>query len=397
MFTSPTTRTPPFALAPFAVALFTGAMLAACGGGGGGYGTPTQPTTGGGQTCTTDAYGTTTCTPTGGTFGGAGGGNYVSNALVSDTAATLALHHDTHLVNAWGLAFNPQGYSWVANAGTATSTLYDGNGVAQSLVVTLNKGNPSGIVFNGSTDFSITANNLSGAAPFIFATLQGQISAWSPTVDGTHSLTIVDNSTSGAAYTGLAIDTGAGGDMIYAADFAKASVDVFSATFAPVTTAGGFLDSTLPAGYAPFGIQQIGGKVYVAYAQPDPTTHEKVGAGLGLVDVFDKQGNLLSHLIAAGGALNAPWGLAMAPANFGKFSNMLLVGNFGDGKINVYDPTTGAMQGTLSTNAGAAIVVPGLWALQFGNGLNSQPTNTLFYTAGPGAEAHGLYGRIDMN
>ena len=381
-----------------AFALVAGTLLTACGGSGGSYSSaPTPPASGGGQHCTTDVYGTTTCTPTGTTFGGAGGGNYVANALVSDTAATNALHHDANLVNAWGLAFNPQGFSWIANAGTGTSTLYDGTGVAQPLVVTLNSGSPSGIVFNGTSDFSITANGVSGAAPFIFATLQGQISAWSPTVDGTHSLTIVDNATSGAVYTGLAIDTNTGGDMIYAADFTKASVDVFSGSFAPVTTAGGFVDPTLPAGYAPFGIQQIAGKIYVAYAQPDPATHEKVGAGLGLVDVFDKQGNLLSHLIPAGGALNAPWGLAMAPANFGKFSNMLLVGNFGDGKINVFDPATGAMQGTISTNDGAAIVTPGLWALQFGNGLNSQPTNTLFYTAGPGQEAHGLYGRIDMN
>ena len=384
-----------------AFALVAGTALTACGGGGGYSSSPTpapSPSSGSGQHCTTDIYGTTTCTPTGTTFGGAGGGNYVANALVSDTAATNALHHDVNLVNAWGLAFNPQGFSWIANAGTGTSTLYDGTGLAQSLVVTLNQGNPSGIVFNGTTDFSITENAISGPAPFIFATLQGQISAWAPTVDGTHSFTIVDNGASGAGYTGLAIDTGAGGDMIYAADFAKASVDVFSGTFAPVTTAGGFVDSTLPAGYAPFGIQQIADKIYVAYAQVDTTTHRSAaGAGLGLVDVFDKQGNLLSHLIPAGGALNAPWGLAMAPANFGKFANMLLVGNFGDGKINVYDPATGAMQGTVSTNAGAAIVVPGLWALQFGNGLNSQPTNTLFYTAGPGQEAHGLYGRIDMN
>ncbi len=383
---------------PFALAVATAALLAACGGGGGGSSTPTQPTgSSGGQNCTTDSYGVQTCTPTGTTFGGAGGGNYVANALVSDSAATNALHHDTNLVNAWGLAFNPQGYSWIANAGTGTSTLYDGNGVPQSLVVTLNQGSPAGIVYNGTTDFSITENGASGAAPFIFATLQGQISAWAPGVDGTHSFTIVDNSTSGAVYTGLAIDTSAGGDMLYAADFTKGTVEVFSGTFSPVTPAGGFVDSTLPAGYAPFGIQQIGDKIYVAYAQPDPTTHEKTGAGLGLVDVFDKQGNLLSHLIPTGGALNAPWGLAIAPANFGKFSNMLLVGNFGDGKINVYDPATGAMQGTLSNNDGSAIVVPGLWALQFGNGINAQPANTLFYTAGPGQEQHGLYGRIDMN
>jgi uncharacterized protein (TIGR03118 family) len=387
----------------FALTLITTALLAACGGDGGGTpaapGGPSGGTSGGGQTCTTDIYGTQTCTPTTGTtFGGAGGGNYVANALVSDTAATRALHSDANLVNPWGLAFNPQGFSWIANAGTNTSTLYDGDGVAQSLVVTVNTGSPSGIVFNGSTDFSITSGAKTGVAPFIFATLQGQISAWAPTVDGTHALTIVDNGTSQASYTGLAIDTGAGGDMIYAADFHHATVATFSGAFAPVTTAGGFVDPTLPAGYAPFGIQQIGDKIYVAYAQQDAKQQRDVaGAGLGLLDVFDKQGNLLQHLVANGGALNAPWGIALAPANFGKFSNMLLVGNFGDGKINAYDPTTGAMQGTLSNNDGTAIVTSGLWALQFGNGLNSQPTNTLFYTAGSGDEQHGLYGRIDMN
>jgi len=382
---------------PFAFAFATAALLAACGGSGGG-GTTTPPTnTGGGQTCTTDPYGTRTCTPTGTTFGGAGGGNYVANALVSDTAATQALHHDANLVNAWGLAFNPQGFSWIANAGTGTSTLYDGNGAPQPLVVTLNQGSPAGIVFNGSTSsFTISQNAKTGPAPFIFATLQGQISAWAPTVDGTHSFTIVDESTSGDVYTGLAISTGTT-NRLYAADFAHGDISVFDGSFAPVTTAGGFVDPTLPAGYAPFGIQQIGGKIYVAYAQPDPVTHEKTGAGLGLVDVFDLQGNLLTHLIPTGGALNAPWGLAIAPANFGKFSNMLLVGNFGDGKINAYDPATGTMAGTVSNNDGSAIVVPGLWALQFGNDLNSQPSNTLFYTAGPGNEQHGLYGRIDMN
>ena len=383
---------------PFTLALATGALLAACGGGSSG-GTTTQPTAGGSsQNCTTDPYGTTTCTPTGTTFGGAGGGNYVANALVSDTAATLALHHDANLVNSWGLAFNPTGFSWIANAGTATSTLYDGNGVAQSLVVTLNQGNPSGIVFNGSTAFSITEAGVSGAAPFIFATLQGQISAWSPGVDGTHAFTIVDDSAAGDSFTGLAIGTAASANLLYAADFAHGAVVTLDGSFAPVATTGGFVDPTLPAGYAPFGIQQIGGKVYVAYALRDTTTgRDPAGAGLGLLDVFDLQGNLQQHLVATGGALNAPWGVALAPAGFGKFANMLLVGNFGDGKINVYDPATGAMQGTIGNNDGTPIVVPGLWALQFGNDLNSQPSTTLFYTAGPGAEAHGLYGRIDKN
>ncbi len=385
---------------PFAFALVSGALLAACGGGGAGYaGTPTQPTgSGGGQTCSTDIYGTRTCTPNGSTFGGAGGGNYVANALVSDTAATNALHHDVKLVNAWGLAFNPQGFSWIANAGSATSTLYDGNGVAQSLVVTLDQGNPSGIVFNAGAAFTITENSLTGAAPFIFATLQGQISAWAPSVDGTHSFTIVDHSAAGDAYTGLAINTGTSGNLLYAADFHHATVATFDGSFAPVTTSGGFVDPTLPAGYAPFGIQQIAGKVYVTYAKQAANQQDEVhGAGLGLVDVFDLQGRLLTHLVPAGGALNAPWGVALAPSTFGKYANMLLVGNFGDGTINVVDPTSGAMQGTLSNNDGTAIVVPGLWAIQFGNDLNSQPASTLFYTAGPADEAHGLYGRIDKN
>ena len=384
-------------LRSIALASSTAALLAACGGSDGGVMSVT-PASGSGQTCTTDAYGTRTCTPNGTTFGGAGGSNYVANALVSDTAATLALHHDANLVNAWGLAFNPQGYSWVANAGSATSTLYDGDGVPQSLVVTIPLGNPSGIVFNGNADFTVTANALSGPAAFIFATLQGQIAAWAPAVDGTHAFTVRDDSASGAGYTGLAIATASAGDRLYAADFRHGSVEAFDASYAPVTTSGGFVDPTLPAGYAPFGIQQLGGKLYVTYAQKDATSgRDTAGAGLGLVDVFDLDGTLLTHLVDAGGALNAPWGLAMAPANFGKFANKLLVGNFGDGRINAYDPATGALAGTLSNNDGSAIVVDGLWALQFGNDLHDQPSNTLFYTAGPAAEAHGLYGRIDMN
>jgi uncharacterized protein (TIGR03118 family) len=384
----------------FILSAAAAALLSACGGGGGSMVSGTG--TGG---CMIDPY-TGQCvtgTGTGSGFGGAGGGNYIANALVADNSGLSALHDDPELVNAWGLAFNPQGYSWVANAGTSTSTLYDGNGVPQPLIVSIpagavGNGNPSGIVFNGTADFSITENSVSGAAPFIFATLEGQIAAWAPTVDGTHAFTIVDNGTAGAAYTGLAIETGAAGDMLYAADFSLGSVDTFDGSFAPAPTTGGFADPTLPSGYAPFGIQQIGGKIYVAFAQVDSATGDEVhAAGAGLVDVFDTQGNLLTHLIPAGGVLDAPWGLAMAPANFGKFSNMLLVGNFGDGTIHAFDPATGALQGTLSNNDGTPIVVDGLWALQFGNGINSQPTNTLFYTAGPDDEAHGLYGRIDMN
>ncbi len=374
--------------ASFALALLVTALLAACGGGAssgsGGY----PPPGGGGGG--------------GGGYGGGGGGEYIATALVTDTA-TSAAHQDPLLVNAWGLAFNPSGYAWVANEDTSTSTLYDGNGTPQSLVVQIphgavGTGNPSGIVFNGTTDFSISVNGVTGTAPFVFATLEGQIASWSPSVDMTHAFTLVDNGTAGAGYTGLAMGVAATGNLLYAADFPLANVDVFDATYAATTTPGGFIDPTLPAGYAPFGIQQAGGRVYVAYALQDSTGQAEVhGAGLGQVDVFDTQGTLLSRLVPAGGVLNAPWGMAIAPSTFGHFAGMLLVGNFGDGRINAFDPTTGAFQGALSNNDGTPIVIDGLWGLAFGNGLFSQPTSTLFYTAGPGGEAHGLYGRIDLN
>jgi uncharacterized protein (TIGR03118 family) len=346
---------------------------------------------GGGQMC--GGYGQPPCSGGGGGgFGGAGGGQYIANGLVSDTG-TGALHADANLVNGWGLAFNPVGYAWVSDEGTGMSTLYDGNGVQQQPVVSMPAGsNPSGIVYNGTTDFK----DGSGNAPlFIFATLQGRLDSWSPVTSLTQAVQVADNSALHAAYTGLAIGSDAGANRLYAANFASGGVDVFDGSYHAV--AGGFVDLTLPAGYAPYGIQQIGGLVYVAYAQPDATGHSTKGAGLGLVDVFDSHGTFRQRLIDVGGALNAPWGIAMAPANFGPWSGKLLVGNFGDGKINAFDPTTGAMAGTVSNNDGSPIVIDGLWAIAFGNGINVQPTNTLFYTAGPSNETHGLYGRIDLN
>jgi uncharacterized protein (TIGR03118 family) len=165
-----------------------------------------------------------------------------------------------------------------------------------------------------------------------------------------------------------------------------------------VSTAGGFVDPTLPAGYAPFGIQAIGGSIVVTFAKQDAAAHDDVaGAGLGIVDVFDSSGHFVKRLVDAGGLLNAPWGLALAPANFGPFSNALLVGNFGDGKINAFDATTGAPMGTLTNAAGMPIAIDGLWGLAFGNGINAQPTNTLFFSGGPSDETHGVFGRIDLH
>jgi uncharacterized protein (TIGR03118 family) len=325
---------------------------------------------------------------------------YAVTALVSDSATISAAHIDTHLVNGWGVAFNPQGYAWVANNGTSTSTLYDGNGVPQSLVVGVPAtmdADPTGIVFNGTQDFKVSAGNVSSPAAFLFVGEAGTLSGWSPAVNATSSITVYDGSAQSKVYKALALANFHGANYLYAADFHNAKIDVFDTTFALTALPGGFVDPQLPAGYAPFGIQAIGGNIYVAYAkQQAGSDDEQAGAGFGVLAVFDSGGNFLKQLVGAGGSLNAPWGIAMAPDDFGVFGGDLLVGNFGDGKINAFDPSTGAMKGTLSKSDGTAIVISGLWGIAFGNNLNSQPANTLFFAAGPSDESHGLYGRIDV-
>ncbi len=318
---------------------------------------------------------------------------FTTTALVTDQSSGAA-HTDTHLVNAWGLAFNPTAFVWVANNGTATSTLYDGNGVPQTLVVAVPAG-VTGIVYNGSQDFKVTQNGVTGASPFIFAGETGTVSGWSPAVNRTNAVTAVDTGGS-AVYKGLAIAAFSGANYLYAADFRNNRIDVYNASFQKATLPGGFTDPNLPAGYGPFGIQAIGDRIYVAYAQRETGGNDEVkGAGLGVVDVYDTGGVFL-HRLAAGGALNAPWGMALAPAHFGDFSNAVLVANFGDGRINAYNPSNGAFVGTLSKADRTPIVIDGLWGIAFGNGVQNQPTNTLFYTAGPNDESHGIYGRIDL-
>ena len=320
---------------------------------------------------------------------------FAATKLVSDVAGA-APNTDHNLVNAWGIAFNPAGFVWVVNNGTNTSTLYDGNGVLQTLVVATPDG-PTGIVYNSSgTDFKITQNGATGASPFIFSTESGMIAAWSPGVDRNNAIKVFDGSASGNVYKGLAIATYNGARYVYASDFHNGRVDVFDTNFAKVTLPGHFSDSALPAGYAPFGIQAIGDRIYVTYAQHAATGNDEMhGPGTGVIDIFDTAGNLIKRLVTAG-ALNAPWGLVMAPTNFGTYSGKLLVANFGDGTIQAYDPDSGKSAGPLTKADGSPIVIDGLWGIAFGPGINSQPTNTLFYTAGPGDEAHGAYGRIDM-
>ena len=326
--------------------------------------------------------------------------------LVSDGSVTAA-NTDVSLKNPWGIVFGPNLPVWVANNGTDTSTIYEGTGLVQALIVHLPGGingaaGATGIVNNTSTtDFLVTKGTASAAARFIFDGEGGTIIGWAPTVDGTNGIIAYDDGNGGAVYKGLAIANDGTSNFLYATDFKNNKVDVFDGHFAKVTTTGGFTDPTLPAGYAPFGIQAITAnnttRIYVTYAQKSTTSNDNVnGAGLGLVNVFDTHGTLQTHLIATGGKLNAPWGVAMAPAGFGDFSNNLLVGNFGDGVINAFNPTTGAFVGAISDSTGTAIANPGLWGIAFGNGARNQPTTTLYFAAGIANEAAGLYGRIDL-
>jgi len=379
------------------------------------------------QAVTPAATGTLTYTLscTGGAYSGSGQASvtvtvtppsaFSATSLIADTAGTGALSTDANLVNAWGIAFGPTSPAWVANNHTESSTLYDGNGKAQPaaapLVVALPDSpaavsfDPTGIVFNGSTDFVVAAGGKTGPARFIFDGEGGMIAGWSFGVDAAHAVTMYTDA-GGAVYKGLAIASNGTGNFIYATDFHNSKIDVFDASFtkqASTATSFSFTDSTLPAGYAPFGIQAIangaGGatQLYVSYAQQAPPGNDNAnGAGLGLVDIFDTNGTFVKHLVPVGGVLNGPWGMALAPADFGTLSNTLLVGNFGDGKINAFDPASGQLVGSIQNAGGTAFAVPGLWGIAFGNGANNQPKNTLFYAAGTNDEANGAYGRIDV-
>ena len=312
--------------------------------------------------------------------------------LVSDQAAAGAASTDANLVNAWGLAYGPSTDFWVANQGTATSTVYDGlgHGPAVPIVVSVpmlpahTMAGPTGMVFNGSTAFA--------GDEFIVASLEGCICAWSA---GTTMTRRVDNSPSSAIYTGLARGTVGTTGYLYAANLASGTVDVFDATYAPTSLgATAFVDPTLPAGFSPYNVQVLAGNLYVSYAKHVPATlRETPGAGLGYVSVFSLDGTFVRR-VASGGALNAPWGMAIAPTGFGAFGGALLVGNFGDGHITAFDATTGAQLGQLSDANNSPLAIPGLWALSFGNDLSAGSSRQLYVTAGPQAETHGLFATI---
>jgi uncharacterized protein (TIGR03118 family) len=320
--------------------------------------------------------------------------------LTSDPASGLMTpQHDPALVNAWGLTRSSGSPWWVSDNGTGLSTLYDGSGVPQSLQVVIppptgqeGPATPTGTVFNFTKGFNV-APKLKGI--FIFVTEDGTISAWNPGFDLFHARLKVNNA-GNAIYKGVAIAQTMQGPRLYATNFQTGQVDVFNGGFHPVAMPpGAFVDDTLPENYAPFGIQNIGNNIVVTFAHRAPGSHdEDHGRGLGFVTIFDTNGMVVARL-AHGNYFNAPWGIAMAGADFGVFSHHLLIGNFGDGRIHAFNPLTGQFAGTLLDASGADIAIDGLWALEFGGGNpNSGAANELFFTAGPDDESHGLLGKL---
>jgi uncharacterized protein (TIGR03118 family) len=331
--------------------------------------------------------------------------SYIATDLVSDQPGVAPIT-DPGLVNGWGIALGPTGGNfWVSAEGTGISEVYSGDVggtplTKNPLEVSIPGEEPTGQVFNTTTDFVVHSGMASGPAVFIFASESGSVSGWNPAVPPpppSEDAQLGFQATDGAIYKGIALANNGSGNFLYVTDFHNAKIDVLDANFHLVHLAGSFADPNLPAGYAPFGIMAHGGKLYVSYAQQDDDKEDDVaGPGKGFVDVFDTSGHLLQRLISRG-KLNAPWGMVVAPSNFGDFSNQLLVGNFGDGHINAYDPATGAFKGTLSGAGGHPVEIYGLWGLAFGNGVTAGESNALYYAAGPDDETHGLFGRITAN
>jgi len=317
-------------------------------------------------------------------------GAYAQTNIISD-GAVPATQTNPLLINPWGVSIGPQ--LWIDSTGSGYSLVDEANGSQAFTVVvppaqsTSTHGTPAGTVYNtDSSVFPMTG----GYALFLFGTLDGTIAGWNTTTP--EAVTIVNNSAKSASYTDIAVATNANGTYLLAANFAAGTVDVFDSSFAPAQLTGGFSDPAIPKGYSPFGIHALNGMVFVTYAEVNAQGRETVGAGLGYVDAFDTEGNLLHQAISQGN-LNAPWGMALAPAGFGSLGGDLLVGNFGDGVINAYDPNTFALKGQVTDASGNPIANPGLWEIFFGvNGVGDP--NTLYFAAGINNEKDGLFGSI---
>jgi uncharacterized protein (TIGR03118 family) len=365
--------------------------IAACGGGG-----SNAVSSGGGSMLTQAPTTTLSDTPL-----------VTSNTGLVATVTTI----DANLSNPWGLVTAPGLPFWVADNNSNLVTLYSGTGLIQTGEVTGSNdigialpasaagvpANPTGQVYNGTGGFMIPTASGQETALFIFDGEGGTIAAWA-TDSGATAVTSYDdglvNGTAHAVYKGLALGTVNGATFLYATDLHNNKIDVFDTNFAkPAEMQGKFVDPTMPGGFVPFGIAALNGQLYVTYAQQDGAMHDEVtGAGLGYVDIFDFSGNFVSRFSSAG-ALNAPWGMALAPAGFGSFEGDLLIGNFGDGKINVFAPN-GSSLGAITVNNGQALTIPGLWSLVFGDGDPDKPVTTLFYTAGFADQTDGVFGSI---
>jgi uncharacterized protein (TIGR03118 family) len=344
---------------------------------------------------------------------------FTDTALVSNsnTVVGTALTIDANLQNPWGIAVAPGSPFWISDNNDNLSTLYSGIGANETQGVTGSASvgvaipasaagvdaNPTGQVYNGNGGFMISTSNGQESALFIFDGEGGTIAAWAKD-SGATAVTAYDdgvaNAGNHAVYKGLAIGSVGGATFLYATDLHNNKVDVFDTNFSkPAAMQGKFVDPNIPAGFAPFGIAALNGNLYVTFAKQDAAMHdETTGAGLGYVDVFDFSGNLVSQFASAG-PLNAPWGIAIAPAGFGSLQGDVLIGNFGDGMINIFSPNGTALanaEGPLMSSAGQPFVFPGLWSLVFGNGDSDKPVTTLFYTAGFADQTDGVFGGITL-
>lgn len=326
----------------------------------------------------------------------------VQTNLVSDQPG-VAAHQDANLVDAWGVVETKAGTVWVANNVTGASTVYDSSGnpitgaSGSPLVITIpgpdgtGTAALTGVALNTGKNFVVTSATGSGPAEFLYATEDGTIAGWGPGLNSTQGVLAINNNAAGAVYKGLTLAGSGKGQKLFAANFGEGRIDVFDSSFAPVSLrAGAFTDPSIPAGFAPFNVQNLGGKLFVTYAQQDALHLNDVpGAGLGFVDVFNTNGALLRRF-AAGGALDAPWGIT--PISGGRFAGDILVGNFGDGAINVFSPSGRSLGPAQGTN-GQPINITGLWDLTYGAGKDR---NTLFFSAGPNGEMDGLFGTLTI-
>jgi len=372
--------------ASFAVGVICAISIAACGGGGDGTQMTQQTTTG-----------------------------FADTALVSNKAGVVATATtiDANLSNPWGLVTAPGLPFWIADNNSNLATLYNGTGAVQTSAATGSNSvgiaipasaaavpaNPTGQVYNGNGGFLIATPKGQETALFIFDGEGGTIAAWAAD-SGAAAVTVYDdgllNGSNHAVYKGLALADVNGTSFLYATDLHNNKVDVFDSTFAkPAGMQGKFVDPNIPAGFVPFGIVALDGQLYVTYAMRDSALHDEVpGAGLGYVDIFDFNGDFMSRFASAG-ALNAPWGIAIAPAGFGSLDGDLLIGNFGDGTVNIFS-AAGTSMGPLAVDNGGTLAIPGLWSLVFGNGDADKPLTTLFYTAGFANQTDGVFGSIAM-